>query len=190
MRLRPCLERSPIAAGTARAGEAARNGLLTIFLQKELRFQRGDRMRGFILAVIIATPLGACANLQTTVNDSDCRHLLSPYGEPLRFCETGNQITVDDKPIDVEHLADERLIDDPKFLAAMVAQLPKPQIGSRKRRTPAAQICKSARPGYITIAASDLAALIHARADIAAPGVSTTSTPLSLQAEEANSADR
>ena len=126
-------------------------------------------MRGFVFAAIVVAPLAACANLQTASDDANCRHLLSPQGEPLRFCEAGDRITVDDKPIDTERAGDSRLIDDPKFLAAMMAQLPKPKLASSQRRAQSAQICKSGESGYITIAASDFVALIHARTDIAPP---------------------
>jgi hypothetical protein len=149
-------------------------------------------MRGFIFAAILVAPLAACANLQTAGNDANCRHMLSPQGEPLRFCEAGDQITVDDKPIDTERVADSRLIDDPKFLAAMMAQLPRPKIASSRRRGQSAQICKSAEPGYITISTSDFVALIHARTDIAPPPENevASSAPLALHGDESNSPDR
>jgi hypothetical protein len=151
-------------------------------------------MRGFVLAAIVAAPLAACANLpQTAATDSNCRHVLSPQGDPLRFCETGDNLTVDDKPIDTERTAEARLIDDPKFLAAMMAQLPKPKTLSQ-RRNAAPQICKSAQPGYITIATSDFADLIHARADI--PNIDTdavssiSAEPLTLHTVEPNASHR
>ena len=136
-------------------------------------------MRGFVLAAMVAAPLAACANLQPAVTDANCRHLLSPQGEPLRFCENGDRITVDDRPIDVERSADARLIDDPKFLAAMMAQLPQPKTAASRRRNSTAQLCKSAQPGYITIAASDFAALINARQDVDAPDNDVTPPPAS-----------
>jgi hypothetical protein len=149
-------------------------------------------MRGLVFAAIVVVPLAACANLQTATDDANCRHLLSPQGEPLRFCETGDHITVDDKPIDTERVGESRLIDDPKFLAAMMAQLPKPKFASSsQRRGQTPQICKSAEPGYITIATSDFVALIHARTDIAPPdGEVASSAPLALHSAEPNSPDR
>ena len=148
-------------------------------------------MRGFVFAAVVVAPLAACANLQTATDDASCRHLLSPQGEPLRFCEAGDHITVDDKPIEIERVADSRLIDDPKFLAAMMAQLPKPKIASSKRRGQSTQICKSAEPGYITIATSDFVALIHAKADIApSDDEIASSEPLALHAAEPNFPDR
>ena len=150
-------------------------------------------MRGLVFAAIVVAPLAACANLQTAADDANCRHLLSPQGEPFRFCETGDHITVDDKSIDTERTADSRLIDDPKFLAAMMDQLPKPKLPSSQRRAQSAQICKSAeQPGYITIAASDFVALIHARTDIAPPPDNevASSAPLVLHGLGPNSPDR
>jgi hypothetical protein len=148
-------------------------------------------MRGFVFAVVLVAPLAACANLQTATDDANCRHLLSPQGEPLRFCEAGDNITVDDKPIDTQRAGESRLIDDPKFLAAMMAQLPKPKTASSRRRGQSAQICKSAEPGYITIAASDFVALIHARTDIAPPDTeAAVSTPLAFHGAELNTPDR
>jgi hypothetical protein len=148
-------------------------------------------MRGLVFAAIVVAPLAACANLQTATDDANCRHLLSPQGEPLRFCEAGDHITVDDKPIDTERVGESRLIDDPKFLAAMMAQLPKPKIASSQRRGQSAQICKSAESGYITIATSDFVALIHARTDIAAPDAEVASSaPLALHGAEPDSPDR
>jgi hypothetical protein len=148
-------------------------------------------MRGFVFAAVVVAPLAACANLQTATDDANCRHLLSPQGEPLRFCEAGDRITVDDKPIDTQRAGDSRLIDDPKFLAAMMAQLPKPKIASSKRRGQSAQICKSTEPGYITIATSDFVALIHANTDIApSDDEIASSAPLALHVAEPNFPDR
>ena len=148
-------------------------------------------MRGFVFAAIVVAPLAACANLQTATDDANCRHLLSPQGEPLRFCEAGDRITVDDKPIDTQRVADSRLIDDPKFLAAMMAQLPKPKIASSHRRGQSAQICKSGEPGYITIATSDFVALIHAKTDIAPTDDEVASSePLALHVAQPNLPDR
>jgi len=149
-------------------------------------------MRGLVFAAVVVAPLAACANLQSAADDANCRHLLSPQGETLRFCETGDHITVDDKPIDSERAGDSRLIDDPKFLAAMMAQLPKPKIASSQRRPQSAQICKNAEePGYITIAASDFVALIHARTDMAPPNSEVASSaPLALHVIEPSFADR
>jgi hypothetical protein len=148
-------------------------------------------MRGFVFAAIVVAPLAACANLQTAADDANCRHLLSPQGEPLRFCEAGDRITVDDKPIDTARVGDSRLIDDPKFLAAMMAQLPKPKIASSRRRGQSAQICKSAEPGYITIATRDFVALIQAKTDMAPPDNEVASSaPLALHGAEPNFPDR
>jgi hypothetical protein len=143
-------------------------------------------MRGFIFAAIVATPLAACANLQTAANDADCRHLLSPQGEPLRFCETGDRVTVDDKPIDTERAAGARLIDDPKFLAAMVAQLPKPKTASSHRHDPAPRVCESEGADYITISASDLETLIRSKTEIASNDIPTSSASPTSQHDELN----
>jgi len=144
-------------------------------------------MRGFVLAAVIVAPLAGCANLQTTAataTDASCRHVLSPQGEPLSFCETKDSLTIEEKPIDTEGSTEARLIDDPKFLADMMAKLPKPKIASSQRRGGAAQMCINGRPGYITIAASDLIALIHAKADTAK--IDDDVTPPALQAEATN----
>jgi len=145
--------------------------LLTTNGQKGLTLltRRPPHARFSFLPVVVAAPLGARANLQTAANDSDCRHLLSPEGEPRRFCQTGNRITVDDKTLDTEQSANARLIDNPEFLAALMANLPN-STASTQRRVLGAPACKKAAPSYITIAASDFAAPIHARTYVVEPG--------------------
>jgi hypothetical protein len=70
----------------------------------------------------------------------------------------------------------------------MMAKLPKPKIASSQRRAAAAQMCTNGRPGYITIAASDLIALIHAKADIAK--IDNDVAPSASQADATNHSHR
>ena len=108
------------------------------------------------LAVLMLT-LSGCAHLPRTAmapKDADCRHVISPDGEPLRFCETGKRVTVERTTAPV---ATKRMIDDPQFLATMIDQLPRLDKSEAAGLKDQARICAAATPGYITIRASDFA---------------------------------
>jgi hypothetical protein len=126
-------------------------------------------MRGLILAVLLAAPLGACANLRTAAETPACRHVLSPEGQPLSFCESETRLTVANDPEPPDAMADAKLIDDPKFLASMMDKLPKPAAGASTVRATGDKTCERTPPGYITISSSDYRALVQGHGNDAHP---------------------
>jgi hypothetical protein len=141
-------------------------------------------MRGLILAALLAAPLGACANLRMAAESPECRHVLSPEGQALSFCEspTGLIVAQDSEPPDPS--ADAKLIDDPKFLASMMDQLPKSSAGASKVRADKDKTCERTPPGYITLSSSDYLALVQARGDVSRP---EASAPPSLRVRSGRS---
>ena len=136
-------------------------------------------MRSLFLLALFALPLGACASLRPqpdpAVATAECRHLQSSDGKPLRFCEQGNRLVIDDQSVDRDPGVDKkRLIDDAEFLADMIQQLPKappPAIKTDKKlkgKPPAAPVCTMADPGYLTISVKDIKRLMQLSAERAA----------------------
>ena len=142
-------------------------------------------MRAHPILALLALPLGACSGLreekvQAKAPEPECRHVISPQGQPLRFCELGNRLVVDDKPLAAEP-AQRRLVDDPQFLADMMMQLPQPKTSAKPqdKKSPkgkTAAVCTATEPGYITIAVSDIQRLMQLAAERAAAKQAETRT--------------
>ena len=136
-------------------------------------------MRSYFILAILALPLGACASLRPQPDPAtataECRHLQSPEGKPLRFCEQGSRLVIDDQSIDRDPGIDKkRLIDDAEFLADMIQQLPKdPPPSTKPGKKPngkptVAAVCTMADPGYLTISVKDIKRLMQLSAERAA----------------------
>ncbi len=156
-------------------------------------------MRPLVLLAILALPLAGCASrreeaVQASAPSPECRHLMSPQGKPLRFCELGNKLVVDDQSLSQDASKNSnRLIDDPQFLADMLQQLPlqqPPATPTGKKppngKKPAAEkVCTMAQPGYVTIAVKDIQRLMQLSAERAAqPKPESTAVALAAAAEE------
>lgn len=127
-------------------------------------------LRPFFFTAIIAVALANCARPPAPALDAGCRYVMSPEGQPLRFCENGANLTIDTTPAlpaaPAATAAAKRLIDDPEFLAAMIAQQPKAR---RPQKSIDGPLCVADTPGYITISTRDFAAMVARGAPLAAP---------------------
>ena len=135
-------------------------------------------LRPLLYAAILAVALGGCARAPAPQTlDINCRHVLTSEGQPLRFCENGARLTIDTTPAPpapaAATAAAQRLIDDPMFLEAMLAQPPKAERPQKPRRKDDGPLCVADTPGYITISTRDFVAMIARGAPLGAP----TATP-------------
>lgn len=120
-------------------------------------------VRSVLFACLLLIALGGCAHIgPQQVSDADCRHVLSPDGHEVRFCENGSRVMVDQGPAPAVAEGQQRFIDDPEFLAAMIDRLPPQEGPSKASLKGGARICSAGAPGYITIRASDFAKMVHA----------------------------
>jgi len=135
--------------------------------------------RYLFLFPFLAAALSGCARTapQPQISDADCRHVVSPDGREVRFCETGSRVTMERGPAVAMAPPSARLIDDPEFLAAMIDRLPREAGESKKSAKADARICSAGAPGYITIRESDFAKMVHAPAPIPAGARTAASAP-------------
>ena len=112
-----------------------------------------------VFATLFVLALTGCAHGRFATVDADCRHVLNADGQPLRFCESGPQITVDRGAPAPTPPAAARLVDSPEFLANMIDKMPRVEKHDEK----GSKLCAGDPPGYITIRTSDFAKMVSVR---------------------------
>ena len=128
-----------------------------------------------VFVAIFVFAVAGCAHGNLAPVDADCRHVLNSDGQPLRFCETGPQITVD-RGAPTPQPAAARLVDNPEFLANMIDKMPRVEKHDEK----GSKLCAGVPPGYITIRTSDFARMVSVRpAPVETPsaGIAALFTP-------------